>query len=107
MSATHGKGYRAVSRRRFLAGASALGGSSLLSLAPSASAEPPPETTTLRIFEGPVTCIAPSYVTEQLLRAEGFTDVRYVKAPSQTNDWPPTNLLTAKSTSALHSCRLP
>jgi NitT/TauT family transport system substrate-binding protein len=26
-------------------------------------------------------CIAPEYVAEELLRAEGFTDIRYVEAP--------------------------
>ena len=96
MDAAYDKQDRGLNRRRFLAGVSALGASSLLSLSPEASAEPPPETTKLRIFEGYVPCIAPSYVTEQLLQAEGFTDVRYVKNPSETKDWPPTNLLTGE-----------
>jgi NitT/TauT family transport system substrate-binding protein len=41
----------------------------------------PLETTTIRIqreeFENPI-CLAPEFVAEELLRAEGFTDVRYV-----------------------------
>jgi NitT/TauT family transport system substrate-binding protein len=45
--------------------------------ASSADADPPPEITTVRIEKDPVICIAPQ-VVEELLRAEGFTDIRYV-----------------------------
>jgi len=45
----------------------------------TASAEPPPETTTLRLDQRPSLCAAPQYVAQDLLRGEGFTDVRYVK----------------------------
>jgi NitT/TauT family transport system substrate-binding protein len=48
----------------------------------SASAfEPPPETTKLRLLKGPSICWAPQYVAEDLLKAEGFTDVTYVDFP--------------------------
>ncbi len=30
----------------------------------------------------PTVCLAPQFVAEELLRAEGFTDVQYIKAPS-------------------------
>src|SRR5262245_18733567 len=40
--------------------------------------EGPPETTTLRLQRGATICIAPVDIAEDLLRAEGFTDVRYV-----------------------------
>jgi len=43
----------------------------------SVAAEPPPEVTTIRFEKDPVTCIAPQ-VFQELLRAEGFTDIRYV-----------------------------
>ena len=43
----------------------------------SFAAEPPPEITTIRLERDPVICIAPQ-VVEELLRAEGFTDIRYV-----------------------------
>src|SRR3954468_14278244 len=43
----------------------------------SVAAEPPPEITTIRFEKDPVTCIAPQ-VFQELLRAEGFTDIRYV-----------------------------
>jgi NitT/TauT family transport system substrate-binding protein len=42
------------------------------------AAEPPPETTRLAIVQSGV-CFAPQYVAEALLRAEGFSDVTYVK----------------------------
>jgi NitT/TauT family transport system substrate-binding protein len=68
------------SRRRFLtnaalAGAAGLGGFGVWGKA--LAAEPPPEITTIRFERDPVTCIAPQ-VFQELLRAEGFTDIRYV-----------------------------
>ena len=42
------------------------------------AAEPPPEITTVRLAKFPVICFAPQYVCEELLRTEGFTDIRYV-----------------------------
>jgi NitT/TauT family transport system substrate-binding protein len=70
-------------RRRFLsslalAGAAGLGGTGALGGAGSSvAAEPPPEITTIRLQNDPTACIAPLTVQE-LLRAEGFTDIRYV-----------------------------
>jgi NitT/TauT family transport system substrate-binding protein len=68
------------SRRRFLtnaafAGAAGLGGFAVWGKA--LAAEPPPEITTIRFEKDPGTCIAPLAVQELLL-AEGFTDIRYV-----------------------------
>lgn len=71
------------SRRRFLgqlgiAGAAGMGGlAGLGSGAGSLAAEPTPEITTIRLEKDLVTCIAPQ-AAEELLRAEGFTDIRYV-----------------------------
>jgi NitT/TauT family transport system substrate-binding protein len=44
------------------------------------AAEPPPETTSIRIVnaEGFV-CLAPQWVAQELLRLEGFTSIRYVE----------------------------
>jgi NitT/TauT family transport system substrate-binding protein len=42
------------------------------------AAEPPPETTTLRLYKLGGICIAPQYLAEELLHAEGFTNVQYV-----------------------------
>jgi NitT/TauT family transport system substrate-binding protein len=73
------------SRRRFLgqlgiAGAAGMGGLASIGLgsrSTSFAAEPPPEVTTIRLEKDLVTCIAPQ-AAEELLRAEGFTDIRYV-----------------------------
>src|SRR6266403_63790 len=43
-------------------------------------ANPPPETTTVRLAKNPVICIAPQYVVSDLLSAEGFTNVVYVQS---------------------------
>jgi NitT/TauT family transport system substrate-binding protein len=75
------------SRRRFLtnaAGAGAAGFGVLGALSrggggKSHAAEPPPEITTIRLEKDPGACIAP-LAAEELLRAEGFTDIRYVEA---------------------------
>ena len=66
------------SRRDFVTTASAAGAAGLLGSAPALADEGPPETTTIRLRHDPSICLAPRYVAEELLRAEGFTDVRYV-----------------------------
>ena len=38
--------------------------------------EAPPETTTIRLIRNPGICVAPQYVADELLRAEGFTDIQ-------------------------------
>jgi NitT/TauT family transport system substrate-binding protein len=43
------------------------------------AAEPPPETTRIRLRKVRSICIAPLYVAEELLRAEGFTEVQYLE----------------------------
>ena len=43
-----------------------------------AHGEPPPETTRIRLSKVQTACLAPQYVAEELLRAEGFQDVEYV-----------------------------
>jgi NitT/TauT family transport system substrate-binding protein len=67
------------SRRKFL-GLTLAGTAGLLGLKPDpVAAEPPPETTTLKLCQSPSLCWAPQYAAEELLRSEGFTDVQYVK----------------------------
>jgi len=46
----------------------------------AAAAEPPLETKTITLFQLPGLCTAPVAVAEALLRAEGFSEVRYVPA---------------------------
>jgi NitT/TauT family transport system substrate-binding protein len=71
---------RQFSRRRFL-GVTLAGTAGLLGLhARRVAAEPPPETTRLRLHKTPGICVAPQFVAEELLHAEGFTDVQYLAA---------------------------
>jgi NitT/TauT family transport system substrate-binding protein len=72
---------RRVSRRRFLQGVTLAGTTGLLGLhARRVAAEPPPETTRLRIADlNRGICIAPQYVAEELLRGEGFVDLQYLR----------------------------
>jgi NitT/TauT family transport system substrate-binding protein len=66
-----------VSRRRFLNRTLLTAAASLVR--PTAgSAEPPPETTDLRMVDIPDTCAAPQYAAAELLRAEGFANVTYL-----------------------------
>jgi NitT/TauT family transport system substrate-binding protein len=65
-------------RRHFLAGLSAAGATGILDLRAPLAAEPPPEVTTIRLLHSPTICVAPDLITEALLRAEGFTDIRYI-----------------------------
>jgi len=46
------------------------------------AAEGPLETTAVRLMRIPAICHAPQFVAEELLRAEGFTDIRFVDAAS-------------------------
>jgi NitT/TauT family transport system substrate-binding protein len=74
-------------RRRFL---------TTLSLAGAAGIVPPRRTlaagpleiTTVRLLRAPAICHAPQFVAEQLLYAEGFSEVRFIDAPStvEVND---------------------
>ena len=54
---------------------------------PGFAAEPPPETTRIRLSRYPfdVACVAPMWVAEELLRAEGFTTVEYVPIKGDTD----------------------
>jgi NitT/TauT family transport system substrate-binding protein len=69
-----------LSRREFLTTVAAAGTGALLGFpTESGTAEPPPETTTLRLSQFPSICWAPLYMAEEFLRVEGFTDVQYIK----------------------------
>ena len=72
-------------RRRFVTNAAVAGAAGIGALGAlgrggggtSLAAEPPPEITTIRFEKDPITCIAPQ-AAEELMRAEGFSDIRYV-----------------------------
>jgi NitT/TauT family transport system substrate-binding protein len=66
------------SRRGFLATLSGATAAGLLNTHSPLADEGPPETTTIRLPRTPNICVAPGYIAEDLLRAEGFTDIRYV-----------------------------
>src|SRR2546428_12772834 len=76
-----------LSRREFLSGLILAGASGLLGLHPRpVAAEPPPETTHLALVQSGI-CIAPQYVAEALLRAEGFSDVTYIKTTTAIENY--------------------
>ena len=86
--------HRELSRRDLLrlagVGLSGLGLAAIVGCGPDEEAaaptatipaeEPPPETTRLRLTQPPPICVAPQYLAEEFLGAEGFTDVQYIKA---------------------------
>jgi hypothetical protein len=72
-------------RRRFLSTLSLAGAAGFVGAAPGLAAEGPPETTTVRLVRDPGICLAPQYAAEELLRAEGLTDIRYLEGPSDAD----------------------
>src|SRR5712692_11103008 len=72
-------------RRQFLSALSSAGAAGLIGTRNSSAQEAPPETTTVRFpkFSTSI-CGAPAYVADELLRAEGFTDIRYVPTDTGT-----------------------
>jgi NitT/TauT family transport system substrate-binding protein len=71
------------SRRGFLAALSSAGAAGLLGADASLAQEGPPETSTIRLGKVGSICIAPQYVADELLRAEGFADVQFVETSIQ------------------------
>jgi NitT/TauT family transport system substrate-binding protein len=68
-----------LSRRDFLRAATAIGAVGCFGAHHAvAAAEPPLETTTIRLVHAPSICTAPQYIAEELLRLDGFTDVQYL-----------------------------
>ena len=75
-------------RRHFLATLLLAGAAALARVPPARAAEGSLETTALRLLHKPTICGAPQYLAEELLRAEGFTDIHYTKIASsaEVND---------------------
>jgi NitT/TauT family transport system substrate-binding protein len=71
----------AQNRRRFLQTLLASTAAALIGRSHSWAREAPPETTTIRLAKHAGICIAPQYIADELLRAEGFTDIQYVWRP--------------------------
>jgi NitT/TauT family transport system substrate-binding protein len=68
-------------RRRFLGSAALAGVASMLPPLGARAAEPILETVTIKLPRDPAICTMPQMITEQLLQAEGFTDIRFVDEP--------------------------
>jgi NitT/TauT family transport system substrate-binding protein len=66
------------SRRRFLATLSSVGAAGLIGAPDALAQQAPPETATVRLAKIAGICVAPQYIADELLRAEGFTDIRHV-----------------------------
>jgi NitT/TauT family transport system substrate-binding protein len=71
-------------RRRFFVTAALAGAAGILP-PPARAAEAPLETTAVRLPKIESVCVAPQDVVADLLRAEGFTDIRHVPLPPGTN----------------------
>src|SRR5271169_520859 len=69
-----------IARRRFIRGLTAAGAAGLIATPRVRAAEAPIETTTVRLGYIPAACDAPVHAAADLLRAEAFTDVRFVAA---------------------------
>jgi hypothetical protein len=77
-------------RRSFLTAAALAGAGALAGARRSPAAEAPPETARLRLTSTPFgICVAPKYVAEELLRAEGFSGAKSnpQKLIVQGTDW--------------------
>ena len=76
------------SRRRFMAGLSAAATTGLMLTPKSLRAEPPLETTTVRLgrWIGGAYCWASLYLAGELMRADGLSDVRYVEGDTNVDN---------------------
>jgi NitT/TauT family transport system substrate-binding protein len=69
-------------RRHFLTTIGLAGAAAAIQVGPVSATEGPPETAAIRLGKIPGICIAPQYIADELLRAEGFSQIQYV--PIQT-----------------------
>ena len=67
-----------LSRRRFLGSTALAGIASILPALGVPAAEPSLETTTIKLPRAPAICTMPQMIPQQLLQAEGFTDIRFI-----------------------------
>jgi NitT/TauT family transport system substrate-binding protein len=72
---------RLLDRRETLTGLGALAAAGVWRGGPALAVEGPLETTTIRLPKTSNICLAPGYIAEALLRAEGFTEIAYVPGP--------------------------
>lgn len=79
MKISSDKTSHAITRRRFLGSAFTLGAASFLGMPGSAAADAPPETKRIRLVLDEATCLAPQFLSAEMLRLEGFAQVEYVR----------------------------
>ena len=70
-----------LTRRRFLCSAALAGDAGILPSLVARAAEPSLETTAIKLPKAPAICTMPQMIPQQLLEAEGFTDIRFVDEP--------------------------
>ena len=66
-------------RRQFLTTLSLISAAGLVGTPRALAGEGALETTTVTLAKTPALCTAPQFIAEELLRAEGFTEIRYVE----------------------------
>jgi hypothetical protein len=69
-----------IARRRFISRLAAAGAAGMIATPRVIAAEESLETTTIRLGKIPASCDAPIYAAAELLRTEGFTDVRFISS---------------------------
>lgn len=67
-----------ITRRTFIRGATAAAVVGRTGVH-HAAAEPPPEVARIRLPQQPSLCVAPQFVSEELLKAEGFAEVKFIR----------------------------
>src|SRR5215472_2222034 len=67
-----------IARRRFVGGLAAAGAAGMIAPPRVRAGDEPLETPTIRLGKLPASCDAPIYAAADLLRAEGFSDVRFI-----------------------------
>ena len=82
-------------RRHFLAGITAISAVGLAGGRNVYAEDAPLDTTTVRFTHAPSTCNAPLYLAEELLRADGFTNLTYVDVDAGVNT--PMNLASGEA----------
>ena len=70
-------------RRRFLATLSSAGAAGFVGGLNSMAQDGRLETTSVRLGQDPSICVAPQIIANELLRADGFTDIRYIDVGGQ------------------------
>ena len=73
-------------RRRLLTSLSLAGAASLIRVPRAPAADGELETTAVRLTKIPLICPIPALIAEEFLRAEGFTDVRFVGVGSSAEE---------------------